>query len=147
MDVQALKKDNDEYRSLLTVIDVLSKYAWKVPLQDKTGESLVDTFDAVFKKDGRLPERLQTECRKRISKQRVSAVSDIEERASFCHLNYNETRGQIVGRFNRTLKNLMWRYFTYQNGRRYLEALPAFVDSYNKAYHHQWLPASSLKPL
>ena len=29
----------------------------------------------------------------------------------------------------------MWRYFTYQNGRRYLEALPALVDSYNKAYH------------
>ena len=50
-------------------------------------------------------------------------------------VTYNETEAQIVERFNRTLKNRMWRYFTYQNRRRYLDALPALVESYNKAYH------------
>ena len=49
VDVQALKKDNEGYRFLLTVIDVLSKYAWVVPLKDKTGKSPVDAFDAIFK--------------------------------------------------------------------------------------------------
>ena len=51
-------------------------------------------------------------------------------------VTYNETKAQIVERFNRTLKNRIWRYFTFQNRRRYLEALLALVDSYNKAYHH-----------
>ena len=64
VDVQALKKDNDGYRFLLTVIDVLSKYAWVVPLKDKTGKSLVDAFDTVFKKDARVPEHLQTDAGK-----------------------------------------------------------------------------------
>ena len=64
MDVQALKKDNDGCRFLLTVIDLLSKYAWVVPLKDKTGKSLVDAFDAIFKKDGRVTERLQTDAGK-----------------------------------------------------------------------------------
>ena len=64
VDVQALKKDNDGYRFLLTVIDALSKYAWVVPLKDKTGKSLVDAFDAIFKKDGRVPKRLQTDAGK-----------------------------------------------------------------------------------
>ena len=43
---------------------VLSKYAWVVLLKDKTGKSLVDAFDAIFKKDGRVPERLQTDAGK-----------------------------------------------------------------------------------
>ena len=38
-------------------------------------------------------------------------------------------------RFNRTLKNRMWRYLTFQNGRRYVEILSALVEGYNKAYH------------
>ena len=29
----------------------------------------------------------------------------------------------------------MGRYFTYQNSQRYVEALPALVESYNTAYH------------
>ena len=50
-------------------------------------------------------------------------------------MTYNETKAQIVERSNRTLKNRMWRYFTFQNGRRFVEALPALVEGYNKAYH------------
>ena len=50
-------------------------------------------------------------------------------------MTHNETKAQIVERFNRTLKNRMWRYFTFQNGRRYVEILPALVEGYNKAYH------------
>ena len=59
-----LKGDNDGYRFLLTVVNVLSKYAWVVPLEDKTGKSPVDAFDTIFKKDGRVPERLQTDAGK-----------------------------------------------------------------------------------
>ena len=64
VDLEALKKDNDGYRFLLTVIDVLWKYAWVVPLKDMTGKSLVIAFDTIFKKDGRVPERLQTDAGK-----------------------------------------------------------------------------------
>ena len=54
-------------------------------------------------------------------------------------VTYNETKAQIVERFDRTPKNRMWRYFTYQNRRRYLKALPALVDSYNEAKQCQHL--------
>ena len=40
-DVQRLKKDNDSYSYLLTVIDVLFKYAWVIPLKNKSGPTLV----------------------------------------------------------------------------------------------------------
>ena len=133
VDVHALKKDNDGYRFLLTVIDVLSKYAWVVPLKDKTGKRLVDAFDAIFKKDGKVPERLQTDAGKEFLNKEFQRFLTSKDVRHF--VTYNETKAQIVERFNRTLKNRMWRYFTYQNSQHYLEALPAFVENYNKAYH------------
>ena len=45
-------------------IDELSICAWVVPLKDKTGKSLVEAFDTIFKMDGRVPERLQTDAGK-----------------------------------------------------------------------------------
>ena len=108
VDVQALKKDNDGYRFLLTVFDVLSKYAWVVPLKDKTGESLVD---AIFKKDGRVPERLQTDAGKEFLNKEFRQFLTSKNVRHF--VTYDETKAQIVERFNRTLKNRMWCYFTY----------------------------------
>ena len=133
VDVQALKKDNDGYRFLLTGIDVLSKCAWVLLLKDKAGKSLVDAFDAVFKKDDRVPERLQTDAGKEFLNKEFQRFLTSKNVRHF--VTYNETKAQIVERFNRTLKNRMWRYFTFQNGRRYVEALPALVEGYDKAYH------------
>ena len=38
-------------------------------------------------------------------------------------------------RFNRTLKNKMWRYFDYANTHRYWNVLDDLVDGYNRTYH------------
>ena len=108
VDVQALKRDNKGYRFLLTVIDVLSKYAWVVPLKDKTGQSLRNAFEVIFKKDGRVPERLQMDAGKEFLNynfQKYLATKNVRH-----FVTYNETKAQIVERFNRTLKNRMWRY-------------------------------------
>lgn len=40
-DVSQLKKENEGYTILLCAIDVLSKYAWVVPLKQKTGKEMI----------------------------------------------------------------------------------------------------------
>jgi hypothetical protein len=57
-DVSKLKKDNDGYTFLLCAIDVLSKYAWVVPIQQKTGKEMIRALPQIFK-DGRRPIRIQ----------------------------------------------------------------------------------------
>ena len=49
IDIQRLKKYNEHYSYLLCVIDVFSKYAWVVPLKNKTGTTLVQAFENIFK--------------------------------------------------------------------------------------------------
>lgn len=60
IDVKNLKKYNDGYSFLLTCIDVLSKYAWVIPLKTKTGEALVEAFRKIVAQGRRLL-RLQTD--------------------------------------------------------------------------------------
>ena len=48
-DLSKLSKSNDKHRYLLCIIDVFSKYAWVVPIKDKTGKTLVIAFKAVLK--------------------------------------------------------------------------------------------------
>ena len=58
--MSSTSKFNDKYRFLLCIIDVFSKYAWVVPIKDKTGKILVHAVKSVLK-SGRKPKSLQTD--------------------------------------------------------------------------------------
>ena len=59
-DMQSMQKFNDGYRYLLVCIDVFSKYAWVIPLKDKTGPTLVKAFKVILT-SGRKPETIMTD--------------------------------------------------------------------------------------
>ena len=56
----SLSKHNNGYKYILTVIDVLSKFAWVEPMKTKTGESVVEAFSRIIKK-GRTPGMFHTD--------------------------------------------------------------------------------------
>ncbi|XP_032234851.1 uncharacterized protein LOC116616860 [Nematostella vectensis] len=119
-DMQALRSYNEGYNYLLTVIDVLKKYAWVVLLKDKTGKRLVEAFESIFK-GGRQPEKLQTNDGTEFKNRIFSTRSELE--------------ASVVERFNRTLKTWMWRWFTNKETCRYVDMLPQLVHNYNHSYH------------
>ena len=45
-----LASQNNNYKYLLTVIDVLSKYTLVVPLKDKTSTSVTEAFESILEK-------------------------------------------------------------------------------------------------
>ena len=59
-DLQSLQKYNDGYRYLLIYTDVLSKYAWAIPLKNKIGSSLVEACKKILS-SGRKPTNNQTD--------------------------------------------------------------------------------------
>ena len=56
--MQLISKFNKRFRFLLCVIDIVSKYAWVVPLEDKKGVSTVDAFQKMLDKSGRKPNKI-----------------------------------------------------------------------------------------
>ena len=52
--MQLISKSNKEFRFLLCVIDIFSKYACVVPLKDKEGVSTVSAFQKILDKSTEL---------------------------------------------------------------------------------------------
>ena len=47
-DMQLLSKFNKGFKFLLCAVDIFSKYAWVIPLKDKKGISIVNTFQKIL---------------------------------------------------------------------------------------------------
>ena len=130
--VQTQSKYNRGYRYLLTVIDVVSKYAWVQPLKDKTGVQLVKAFEKILK-TGRRPIQLQTDRGKEFYNKTFQQFLEKEKIHHFS--TEGDAKASVVERFNRTLKTRMYRYFTSANTLRYEDVLQSLVRGYNATKH------------
>ena len=132
-DVSSLAQHNDGYKFLLCVIDVFSKYAWVWPLKNKTGDSLMEAFGRIFSLRRR-PQRLQTDKGTEFLNRKVQAY--LKKRGIHFFVTHNvETKASVVERFQRTLKERMWRYFTHRQTQRYVDVLQDLVRAYNARKH------------
>jgi hypothetical protein len=131
-DMQSMQKFNDGFCYLLVCIDVFSKYAWVIPLKDKTGPTLVKAFKIILA-SGRKPEKIMTDQGTEFLNRHFRAL--MKEEDIELYNTYNETKASIVERLIRTLKTKMWRYFTAKKTMRYVDMLPDMVYSYNHSVH------------
>jgi hypothetical protein len=131
VDMQAYARDNDGYKHILTVIDMFSKIGWAEPIKSKTAVDMIAAFNKIFA-DAK-PIKLQTD-------QGLEFESAVMQR--FFHENdveqfsvKSQFKAAEVERFNKTIKTKMWRFFTHNNTRRWLEVLPQLITGYNNHYH------------
>jgi len=120
-ELRNIKSYNDGYSiTLLVIIDVLSKYAWIEPLRNKTSNCIIKALQRVFSRsEGWVPVYMQTD------KSKEFIARPMQEFLKESDIRFQVTRNPdikaaIVERFNRTLKEQMWCYFTYKNTWRYM---------------------------
>jgi hypothetical protein len=124
--------ENDNYRYILVVIDVFSKYLWVRPVLRKSGKNLKDALADIFK-EGRVPKNLQSDQGLEFNNSLVSSLLD-RNNVNY-YVTYSDKKSAVVERVNRTLKNKMWHYFTANSTRRYIDVLQDLVKSYLNSVH------------
>ena len=64
-DMQALRTENKRHKYIMTVIDIFSKRAWAISINNKSGKEKLTAFQQLFKDaHPRKPARLQTDAGK-----------------------------------------------------------------------------------
>ena len=124
---------NNGVKYLLTVIDCFTRYAFVRPLKNKTSAVVLKEFQHVINNINEKPKMIVCDkgnefinknfldfCKKENMKI-LSPVSNI-------HATY-------VERFNRTIQNLIYKFLTETNSKRYVDHLDKLVESYNLRYH------------
>ena len=127
VDMQPWSKYNGNYKYLLTVIDVFSKYGWIVPIKDKKRETVVSAFKEIMK-GGRKPENVWVDKGKEFYNKHVRELLNV-------YSTENEEKSSVVERWNRTMKEKMFKYFTANSTNEYIDILQDLVKQYNNTKH------------
>ena len=112
-DMQQLAKFNSGYRYILTIIDILSRFGWAKPLKSKKGPEVTQAFQTIFNQSKRIPQRIQTDQGKEFENQHVDALMKKYNIEMFSIKS--AYKAALVERWNRTLKEQIWKYFTAWN--------------------------------
>lgn len=132
-DLQSLRYHNDGYKYLFNCIDIFSKYAWSVPTKTKNAQDILDAFKHVLTTSKRKPQKLQADAGSEFTNKDFQKFLKSEYIEFFT--TKSEIKSSVIERFNRTLKERMWRYFSKTNTMKYIDILPKLMINYNNSYH------------
>ena len=132
-DMRKVAGKNNKNKFILTCIDIFSKYAWAIPIQNKTGQSIIKCFEKIFRSK-RKPKKLQTDKGREFINTPFQNYLK-QKSIHFYTSQDNDIKAAIVERFNRTLKNKIYKHFTANQTQKYIDVLPDIVKSYNNSHH------------
>ena len=132
-DMQLLSKFNKRIKYLLCVIDLFSKYVFVVPLKDKKGISIVNTFQSILNKSKRKPNKIWVD--KASEFYNASFKKWLQDNDIVMYSTNNEGKSVVAERFIRTLKSNIYKYMTSISKNVYINKLNVIVNKYNNTYH------------
>ena len=133
IELQGLARWNKGNRYALTVVDVFSKYAWVEPLKNKTGVAVTQAMQTILTRAGRTPQKLQTDAGKEFYNR---TFQNLMKTNGIHHFStHGDAKAALAERFNRTLKEKLYRYLTAKNTQAYLQVLQSIVQGYNATVH------------
>jgi transposase InsO family protein len=144
--MQEWSKLNKGFRYMLNVIDVFSKYAWSIPMKDKTGITTVNAFKEMVEASGRKPRHIWVDQGKEFYNKHMNEW--LTENNINRYSTYGEHKSAVVEKFNCTLKANMWKWFTAENTRNWIDMLDKLMAKYNNTVHStiKMTPVEARKP-
>jgi len=97
-----------------------------ITLKNKTGTEVASALQKVFKE--RKPEKLWVYKGKEFYNKHVQQLIEL-------YSTENEEKSSVVERWNRTMKEKMFKYFSAYSTRKYIDVLDEFVNRYNNTVH------------
>ena len=139
VDIPAISRYNIN-KFLLTAIDVFSKFLHVVPLRLKTGKDRTTAFLSLFKDptySGSVRKRsimVRTDEGKEFLNKTFQDMLK-REGIEFSVCRNPDVKCTVIDRTHRTLRDKLYKYFTYMNTHRYIDVLQDSVTGYNHTVH------------
>lgn len=131
VEMGAYARENQGMKYILTMINCFTKFAFAVPLKSKSGVDVAHALEPILKKHPM--KHLQTDQGKEFFNRHVNAV--VKKYKVNLYSTYSDLKASIVERFNRTLKERMWKMFTARGSHEWVSLLPGLLKRYNNTVH------------
>ena len=130
-DLSSLKQQNDGFTFILSAIDVFNKQGYMEKLKNKNQYTVAAGFEKMLKKAKCVKVQVDNGAKfynptfkKLLEKHNIKMYS-----------TDSDVKASVVERFQRTIKEKMWRYFTDKQTNRWIDILDKIILAYNDSYH------------
>ena len=139
IDKSSLCKYNNNYKFILTVIDIFTKYAWAVTLKNKSGLSITNGFKIVLSEspqgvsESRKPEKLWVDRGSEFYNKTFKSL--LKEYETKLYSTYSDLKAGFIERFNRTLLHIIIKPMFINGDGNWVNILNDAVITYNNNIH------------
>jgi hypothetical protein len=127
-------KFNNGYKYVLVVINCFSKYVWTRNLKTKNANAVVTQMRDILKSNyPNICKNLQSDLGKEfynIHFRTLMKEYGINHYSTFTHL-----KAQIVERVIRSLKEKLWKLFSFNGSYKWIDIIDDVVHEYNNTFH------------
>ena len=135
----SLSKYNNNYKFILTVIDIFTKYAWAIPLKNKSGLSITNGFKIILSEgpqggsESRKPEKLWVDRDSEFYNKTFKSLR--KEYETKLYSTYSDLKAVFIKRFNRTLIHIINKPIFINGDCNWVNILNDAVITYNNNIH------------
>lgn len=126
-------RDNDGMKYILVVINIFSKKAYARAVKNKSGSIVARAMDSILREINHPIKNLHVDMGNEFYNNQMTEV--LEKYHIKIYSTYSTTKASIVERLNRTLKNKMWKRFSFNGSYRWVDMLQSLLDEYNDSKH------------
>ena len=139
IDKSSLTKNNNNYKFILTVIDIFTKYAWAIPLKNKSGLSITNGFKTILSEgpqggsESRKSEKSWVDRGSELYNKTFKSL--LKEYETKLYSTYSDLRAVFIERFNRTLLHKINKQMFINGDGNWVNILNDAVITYNNNIH------------
>ena len=133
IDRSNLSKYNKNYKFIFTIIDNHTKYAWAIPLKDKSGKGTTIALKSLIEKEKRKPQKVWSDRGKEFYN--TTFLHYLKEQNIQIYSTNSDLKAVFVERFNRTLLDLIKEPMYIEGKGSWLNHLDAALQKYNNRVH------------
>ena len=133
IDRSSLAKYNKNYKFIFTIIDNHTKFAWAIPLKDKSGKSTTTAFKKLIETSKRKPEEVWSDRGKEFYNK--TFLDFLKQNEIQIYSTHSDLKAVFVERFNRTLLDLIKEPMYIEGKACWLNHINSALDKYNNRVH------------
>ncbi|MES2286718.1 MAG: transposase family protein [Bacteroidota bacterium] len=145
IDLQKYSRKNSGFNWLVTALDGFTKELFVQPVKKKTTQQVADAFALIIKQAKKPIRYVYSDMGLEFI---GKSFQDLMTKHNITHyVSKTKRKAAMCERVIKTLKQLLFKYFTHEKSTRWVEVLPKLVNSYNNTPHSSHgLKPNSIKP-
>ena len=133
IDSSSLAKHNRNYKFIFTIIDNHTKYAWAIPLKDKSGKSRTTAFKNLLETSKRKPQKVWSDRGKKFYNTKF--LHYLKEQNIHIYSTNSDLKAVFAERFSRTFLDLIKEPMYIEGKGNWLNHINNALDKYNNRVH------------